>query len=254
MKRGKIETLLNDTAPEYSGYCYLCDKNHHFPGSHDHKAAYALMSQLESERQIADNLPTSSLFGEMRGKMFGVMTCLADDGTIVKLKAFSGQFNGGWLAAGWVGPLFDVERWNAVNSPAEQTIKNLDQSIDVRTGQEKRRLLLERRKLSRALMKDLHALYRLTNFSGRTVTFADIIPQNRGIPTGTGDCCAPKLLHHAACHNLVPLSLCEFYWGRENRSGTRRHRNLYLPCREKCAPLLGFMLCGLEELYEQRNL
>ena len=66
------------------------------------------------------------------------------------------------------------------------------------------------------------------------------------MPTGTGECCAPKLLHHAATHGLTPLGLAEFYVGRTNRSGTRRHGEFYAPCAEKCAPILGFLLCGVE--------
>ena len=43
------------------------------------------------------------------------------------------------------------------------------------------------------------------------------------------------------------FGLAEFYWGRENRSGNRRHALFYPSCEEKCRPILGFMLCGLEE-------
>jgi len=253
MKRVKIESDLLDISV-FSGYCYICDKYHSFPGSYDHQGGKILMAQLQEEGRITNNLSTSSLFGEMRGKMFGTMRCKANDGTFVNLKAFSGQFNGAWLIDGWVGPLFDVEKWTKINFPAEKAIKELDRTIKDSAGQKKEQYLLERRQLSRDLMKDLHDIYQLTNFSGRTASFSDLFPQNRGIPTGTGDCCAPKLFHYAACHDLVPLSLCEFYWGRENKSGTRIHGNFYTSCLEKCAPLLGFMLCGLEEIYEQRKL
>ncbi len=244
---------MESGAAIYSGYCPLCKREHRFPGTHDQLSANALMAQFAEEEQLPEGLSLSSLFGDMRGKMFGVMTCLAGDGSLVSIKAFSGQFNGGWLEPGWVGPLFNVEKWNAVNAPAERAIKNLDQTIGTLTGSKKNQLLVERRQQSRDLMKQLHALYRLTNFSGHIASFAELFPQSRGIPTGTGDCCAPKLLNHAACHKLLPLSLSEFYWGRVNKSGTRRHGNFYPPCKEKCAPLLGFLLCGLEELYEQRR-
>jgi hypothetical protein len=69
----------------------------------------------------------------------------------------------------------------------------------------------------------------------------------KAMPTGTGECCAPKLLHHAAVHGLTPLGLAEFYIGRENRSATRAHGRFFAPCEEKCRPILGFLLCGLPE-------
>jgi hypothetical protein len=71
------------------------------------------------------------------------------------------------------------------------------------------------------------------------------------MPTGTGDCCGPKLLAQAAIEGLRPLGLAEFYWGRENRSGSRRHTTFSASCPEKCGPILGFMLCGLDELEEK---
>ena len=64
-------------------------------------------------------------------------------------------------------------------------------------------------------------------------------------------CCAPKLLNQAALAGLAPLSLAEFYFGRENRSQTRQHGRFYAPCTDKCSALLGFMLCGAGE---QRDL
>ena len=95
-------------------------------------------------------------------------------------------------------------------------------------------------------MRDIHALYRLRNFRGQVAGLEEIFPPGMGIPTGTGDCCAPKLLQYAAEHELLPLGLAEFYWGRKNASKTRRQGYFYPSCQIKCQPILGFMLCGLE--------
>ncbi len=254
MERHKIADQVVPTASTYSGYCITCKKNHVFPGNYDLRLGYSLMEELKRENRIDRTVSTNSLFGELRGKMFGVMTCISTDGVICTVKAFSGQFDGRWQIPGWAPPLFDVERWHQVNTPEEKAIKDLDGIIRTGKVEEKERLIQMRRHLSRALMKDLHALYRLTNFSGKTASFSDIFSDGSGIPTGTGDCCAPKLLNYAALHKLIPVSLCEFYWGRDNKSGTRSHGSFYPPCDEKCAPLMGFMLCGLKELYEQANL
>ncbi len=215
------------------------------------------MARLEQEgridlarsRQEAEpRFSTAPLFGSERGKMFGVLVCRRADGSRIILRAFSGQYGGSWEVDGWVGPLFSVDRFEAATRRMESRIKALGRRIaalDVGSAA-RRELVHRRRQLSRTLMRELHGLYCLTNFRGhrRPLAHAFLAP---GIPTGAGDCCAPKLLNHAALHNLVPLGLAEFYWGRENRSASRRHGRFYPPCASKCRPLLGFLLCGLEE-------
>ena len=61
-----------------------------------------------------------------------------------------------------------------------------------------------------------------------------------------GDCCAPKLLDHAARNNLKPVGIAEFYWGPSNPSQTKKHGQFYPACRGKCEPILGHMLEGME--------
>ena len=74
-------------------------------------------------------------------------------------------------------------------------------------------------------------------------------------PAGTGDCCAPKLLHAAARRGLHPHSLVEFWYGappntatkqgRHSPEGSQRvHKHAYGMC-ERCRQILGSMLCGV---------
>ena len=177
--------------------------------------------------------------------MFGVMECMTHDGKKIFLHGFSGQYCGHWLIGGWVEPLFDVEAWHKTNDSIEKEIKRLTKQIDTERGSTDHVIRLKRirKKLSQQLMKDIHSLYRLTNFRGETKSLSQLFPDN--IPTGTGDCCGPKLLGHAAKNNLTPLSMAEFYVGKENRSGSKVHGRFYPSCEEKCQPILGFMLCGL---------
>ena len=260
MERMKKNISHSDEAiSSYSGFCSSCSCDHTFPGGDCRLFAQTLMEQLSEKKGIGSHslghsdrhrLSTDPLFGESRGKMLGVMECRTADGATILCKAFSGQFNGLWLVDGWVPPLFDVDEWTHVNTGPETTIKGLSREIQACHDEHAKRNLQQARKdLSRKLMKDLHALYRLTNFRGLTKRLTDIFPGKTGIPTGTGDCCAPKLLNFAATHNLIPTGISEFYWGRENKSAIRRHGNFYLPCIEKCRPILGFMLCGLRELH-----
>lgn len=198
-------------------------------------------------------LDTDMLFGDARGKMFGVMECLDQTGATVILRAFSGQYNGLWQVPGWVGPLFDLDTFGRVNNRDERRIKGLGAQLATLPPHSSEWLTVkrQRRELSRDLMARLHNLYRLTNFHGNSISLHEAYAGNGGLPTGIGDCCAPKLLNHAANHNLIPLGLSEFYWGRDNKAGTRQHTKFYPACSEKCQPILGHLLCGLEE--KQRN-
>ena len=67
------------------------------------------------------------------------------------------------------------------------------------------------------------------------------------MPTGTGDCCAPKLLHYAATHRLKPLAMAEFWYGASSMSEQKIQGEFYGACRERCQPLMGFLLSGLPQ-------
>ncbi|MCI5133246.1 MAG: hypothetical protein D3904_17460, partial [Candidatus Electrothrix sp. EH2] len=186
------------------------------------------------------------LQGPARGKMFGVLQARTSNGRHVQVRAFSGQYNGLWQVPGWVDPVFDLQTFHHIHDAEERAIKALSRQIDRLSAdaQERQELLRLRKQKSQHLMREIHSLYRLHNFQGRAAGLEKFFRPNKGIPTGTGDCCAPKLLQYAALHGLKPLGLAEFYLGRENASGTRQHGCFYPSCQIKCYPILGFMLCG----------
>ena len=123
---------------------------------------------------------------------------------------------------------------NQILQPLQQIIEDADIKI--------RELKQKRKELSRQLQTQMHAAYSLMNFYGRSQTLQQLLPQ--GLPTGTGDCCAPKLLHYAATHNLKPLAMAEFWWGAS--SGDKIQGEFYGACVERCQPLMGFLLSGLQ--------
>ncbi|MDJ0796286.1 MAG: pseudouridine synthase [Calothrix sp. MO_167.B12] len=123
---------------------------------------------------------------------------------------------------------------NQVLQPLKQIIEDADVQI--------RELKRKRKELSCQLQAQMHAAYSLMNFYGRSQTLQQLLPQ--GLPTGTGDCCAPKLLHYAATHNLKPLAMAEFWWGESSKD--KIQGNFYDACVERCQPLMGFLLSGLQ--------
>ncbi len=112
-----------------------------------------------------------------------------------------------------------------------------------------RELKQQRKKISRQLQEQMHNAYRLMNFLGTSSSLRELMPA--GIPTGTGDCCAPKLLHYAASHGLKPIAMAEFWWGdgeggRGDGGNKQKYQGeFYGACEERCQPLMGFMLAGL---------
>ncbi len=61
-------------------------------------------------------------------------------------------------------------------------------------------------------------------------------------PSGSGECCEPKLLHYAYSHNIVPREIGMFWWGASPRQEVRRHLEFYPACFGKCRPILAFLL------------
>jgi hypothetical protein len=214
------------------------------------------MEQLRRHRRldwpvpVADADPrcsTEVLFGDGGGKMFGALCGKNAQGDQVILRAFSGQLNGLWQVDGWVEPIFDATVFAELIHAPEREIKRIGQEMEQSAvgSSRYRQLKQERRTRSRRLMREIHGLYRLVNFRGEEATMTDIFLGNGEPPSGTGDCCGPKLLHHAAVNGIRPEAMAEFFWGRENASGTRSHGCLYPACATKCTPILGFQLCGL---------
>ncbi len=190
---------------------------------------------------------TAPLFENAGGQMFGIMICRDRTGSEVIIRAFSGQYNGLWEVEGWVLPIPDPVTFQRLVDQEDWKIKKLGYEISMLPeGKEKSDCISRRRELSRKLMAGIHSLYTLVNFAGESRSLIQVFSDysgRRGVPAGTGDCCAPKLLNEAARRGITPVALSEFYWGRD--SETRSHGTFYSPCIEKCRPVLGFMARGL---------
>ena len=98
----------------------------------------------------------------------------------------------------------------------------------------------ERRQLSRALQAEMHAAFDATLSTDQPWSLASLFPN--GLPTGTGDCCAPKLLYHAARNGWTPLDMAEMWHGPPSPNGQRQPGVFYGACENRCQPLLGALL------------
>ncbi len=225
------------------GFCSRCRVWHVLPWQEAWQGCLELMEVLRSSARYA------GMCVEGGGKMLGLALCRDASGRVQRLLAFSGMYNGLWLVDGWVGPIFDLQAFAALHGPVEREIKVLDRKLALLpvSSPERQELRRHRRELSRRNMAAIHDLYQLKNFRGEQRPLREFFLCS-GPPSGAGDCCAPKLLHHAQRLGLSPYSMAEFFWGAGKvdaaRAG-RKHGHRYLPCHAKCQPILGFQLCGL---------
>ena len=210
-----------------------------------------------------------------QGKMLGVLLVEGNDprvhyiNNIGYLVAYSGVVNG--LSdpdCVFVTPIYDLQNPDdfylqkdaeitAINhkiKDQEQSIASLDPKRDktlVKKRQgEIRELKSTRHQLSIALQKEIFSHFDVSNPQHKYRNIIDLFAEaKRGLPPGgTGECAAPRLLQYAYKHELKPLQLAEFWFGRSPRNIQRIHGHFYPSCIEKCSPLLSYMLpeanCG----------
>ena len=131
-------------------------------------------------------------------------------------------------------------KWKAELSKREAAIKGYEEELH--------RLKQERKTRSAALQLKLFRQFRMQNALGEEKDLCELFaptPQ-RIPPAGAGECAAPKLLQYAYLHQLHPLAMAEFWWGDSPVTEIRKHGHYYPACKGKCAPILTFMLQGLD--------
>jgi tRNA pseudouridine32 synthase/23S rRNA pseudouridine746 synthase len=105
-----------------------------------------------------------------------------------------------------------------------------------------------RKEKSAALQQQLFEQYYFLNQAGEMKSLGAIFhaTEDQKPPAGAGECAAPKLLQYAFLHNLKPIALTEFWWGKSPNSDIKKHGQFYPACRGKCEPILKHMLAGID--------
>lgn len=117
-------------------------------------------------------------------------------------------------------------------------------------GDEEKSLVEERSKLCRESLENVYGLYSFYCIDGKCRTLNEIC-QGKLPPTGTGDCCAPKLLNYAFKNGLRVVSMAEVFYGKDTE--TKKNGVSYGPCDERCKLILPSIL-GLEILYRDSDI
>lgn len=184
-----------------------------------------------------------------RGKMFGVLVARNQRGDLGYLSGYSGTLQGSNNLSRFVPSVYqdreEEERHNAGMrglTALSRRIKELELSGSDLDQVEQ--LKQERKSNSRELQRRLFAHYEFLNSNGEVKNLLTIFSEaGLGIPpSAAGDCAAPRLLQYAFEKQYVPFSLTEFWWGKPRSEEGREHGQFYGPCKEKCEPILAYML------------
>ena len=109
-------------------------------------------------------------------------------------------------------------------------------------------LKAQRKTKSAALQHYLFEQYQFLNSKKEVKNLTDLFAKttDQNIPAGSGECAAPKLLQYAFLHDLKPIAMAEFWWGKSPNTAIRKHGYYYPACQGKCKPILSHMLTGIE--------
>lgn len=199
---------------------------------------------------------------EKSGKMFGVMI-VETEGRRYYLAAFSGMIGGTYLQEGFVPPVYNLQTEGSYFKQEEANISAINHRIA--NGEDTEELRRERKQRSIALQQWLFEQFHLLNAKGESKSLISLfenqpqiltaeeyfngkrqVQMGSRIPSGAGECCAPKLLQYAYQHQLKPLCMAEFWLGPSPKDEVRIDSQYYPACHSKCKPILRHMLEGLQ--------
>jgi len=128
---------------------------------------------------------------------------------------------------------------NAKIHPLKQTLSAYQEKIH--------HLKKLRKEKSANVQQEVFARYEFLNIEGKKANLLTIFKNStQNIPAGAGDCCAPKLFQYAFLHQLTPIAMAEFWWGKPLNTSVRKHQHFYPACTGKCKPILTHMLQGMQ--------
>jgi tRNA pseudouridine32 synthase/23S rRNA pseudouridine746 synthase len=184
-------------------------------------------------------------FLAQKGKMFGVLVVQTSDQEYGYLGTVSGKLPGQVSCERFVPSVFDVSTGDFfINSGMTELTEIGSQIANTNDPAEITALTEQRRQKSIALQQRLFENYHFLNLSGEEKNLIEIFDASpQGTPSsGAGECAAPKLLQYAIQHRLRPIALAEFWWGNPARYKGRAHNVFYPACKDKCRPILEYML------------
>ena len=190
-----------------------------------------------------------------KGKMFGVLVVQTQEDDYKYLGAISGMYPADTNQENFVPSIFDLSADDFFINAGMTEVSAIGEEIKKANDPKRIAALKEkRRQKSIGLQRQLFENYNFVNQSGVEANLLDIFAesQNGLPPSAAGDCAAPKLLQFAIKHNLKPIAIAEFWWGKANSIMNREHLAFYPACKDKCRPILEYLLEDTS-LYKNRD-
>jgi tRNA pseudouridine32 synthase/23S rRNA pseudouridine746 synthase len=246
----KTKVALEDI-PKYFTYPF-----HYTPHPLSLLAAKDVQEYLSTQAEWKHNFGLSNeQKGIVIGKMFGVLVVQTQENELGYLAAFSGKLGGSNHHSRFVPPVYDsliegdfVNRGMLMLTNINHEIRLLEAQKTIDSIAKISSLKIVRKEHSIALQSKIFEQYHFLNMAGEKKSLIDIFESTLGIKpsSGAGECATPKLLQYAFLNKLKPIAMAEFWWGLSPKSTTWKHAAFYPSCKEKCAPILGHMLKGME--------
>ncbi|MBQ4378254.1 MAG: RluA family pseudouridine synthase [Treponema sp.] len=235
-----------------------------FPQEKAAKVLYSLIQSLASGETALVQVSRESEERKNQGVMLGALVCEDENGNEVnlitnsgiakKLKTENGKRkteNSAGFNFQIAGPVVSAQEIENALSENDAEIHALTEKIKKENSRELREL---REKLCSSSLEKVYALYEFHCIDGKLRSLKEICGmynKEKLPPTGTGDCCAPKLLDYAFSHKLRPVSLAETKY--KTPSGNNCSFPLVPPCDERCGIILPAML-GLRILWRDDSI
>lgn len=213
-----------------------------------------IISLLE-EKKLSLVYTTEKISAERfaNGIMIGVLVAknsAQENKILFTVSGISRKIEGKFHDAIFIEPIVSNRKIMSALQKNDKKIHLLTEKLKSCRKEDIQELQLHRSTLTSESLEKVHELYSFYCFDGKIRSLKQIC-KNQLPPTGTGDCCAPKLLNFAFKNNLTPLSMCEVFYGRSTEkkiSGCK-----YSPCDERCGLILPEIL-GLKILYRDKDI
>jgi len=228
------------------------------------------IEQIKNDEYKIVRVTEESEERSQNGFMIGCLICLNNENQEVVLKTISGIANRLEKTQNcrlddnsiWVEPIVSNQEIHKAYEKNDIEIHKLTDLINEATKSEESKIENQnqikewknlRTKLCTESLLAIHKLYNFHCADGKVKTLDDVRKErNRKelTQTGTGECCAPKLLNYAFSHDLHPISMAECYYQLNNFSLQITPQP---PCDSRCGVLLPSML-GIEILYRDEHI
>lgn len=248
-----------------------------FPEEKAFEICLEMAGALEKGSLCLEQIGEESEERSGQGIMLGAALCRSSEGRLYALKTISGiskklvscraarscSSSPLYEEEVFVPPVVSAEKVSEALRKNDLEIHSLTENINAlkksrlrpdgkyeNQGQEEKKLVEKRKALCNESLKEVYSLYAFHCADGG-IKKLDEICRKKLPPTGTGDCCAPKLLDYAFARGFTVLSMAEVFYGKSN--GKRVMARKYPPCDERCALILPEML-GLNILYRDEDI